>query len=378
VTSSGRPASRITIGVTTNQRRIGFRTFGKSTDSRDDLPQIVIGMAVTRTGIPVRVWCRPGNTGDQALIRQVKDDMRDWTLARIVWVADRGFSSEQNRRYLRKSDHHYIIGEKLRSDSPEIKAALSRQGRYTPIAGNMRVKEVKVSEHERFVICHNPDGAARDAAIRSELLTKLEELIEGSDKLSPHDRGVLHGKISVKPGLNRFLRVTPAGKLRIDAAKIKTEANLDGKYLLRCSDPHLSPEEIATGYNRHGHQYLAGCGQAVPESDQRPAPSPVGDPARDHFGDRRGALGQTFYQAHDGYRSTQHRGQEDRQDRVEHFRGGVLQEGHRGDHPQIRGQPSDRTIFLLCRDHITHLGHKGQAMTPADPAKRRSSRDRRP
>ena len=60
--------------------------------------------------------------------------MRDWTLSKIVWVADRGFSSEHNRRYLRQGDHAYIIGEKLRSDSPEIKAALSRQGRYTDIA----------------------------------------------------------------------------------------------------------------------------------------------------------------------------------------------------------------------------------------------------
>jgi hypothetical protein len=33
-------------------------------DSRDGLPQIVIGMAVTRGGIPVRVWCWPGNTGE--------------------------------------------------------------------------------------------------------------------------------------------------------------------------------------------------------------------------------------------------------------------------------------------------------------------------
>jgi hypothetical protein len=27
--------------------------------------------------IPVRIWCWPGNTSDSALIRQVKDDMRD-------------------------------------------------------------------------------------------------------------------------------------------------------------------------------------------------------------------------------------------------------------------------------------------------------------
>src|SRR6266568_3948915 len=44
--------------------RAGFRTHGKSKDSRDDLPQIVIGMAVTRDGIPVRCWCWPGNASD--------------------------------------------------------------------------------------------------------------------------------------------------------------------------------------------------------------------------------------------------------------------------------------------------------------------------
>jgi hypothetical protein len=44
-------------------KRAGFRSHGKSKDSRDDLPQVVVGMAVTPTGIPVRVWCWPGNVG---------------------------------------------------------------------------------------------------------------------------------------------------------------------------------------------------------------------------------------------------------------------------------------------------------------------------
>jgi hypothetical protein len=89
--------------------RAGFRSYGKSKDHRDNRPQIVVGMAVTRTGIPVRVWCWPGNSSDQALIRQVKDDLRDCTLARVIWVADRGFASAENRRFLRRGDnplHH--------------------------------------------------------------------------------------------------------------------------------------------------------------------------------------------------------------------------------------------------------------------------------
>jgi hypothetical protein len=78
-----------------------------------------------------------------------------------VWVADRGFSSAENRRYLRKGDHAYIIGEKLRSGSPEVQAALSRQGRYQDVGENMRVKEVRISDTDRFVICHNPEAAWR-------------------------------------------------------------------------------------------------------------------------------------------------------------------------------------------------------------------------
>jgi hypothetical protein len=228
----------------------GFRTHGNSKDSRDDLPQIVIGMAVTRDGIPVRCWCWPGNASDQVVIRQVKDEMRDWTLAKIVWVADRGFSSAENRRYLRSGDHHYIIGEKLRSGSAEVTAALSRQGRYTEIAANMRIKEVRISDQERFVICFNPEAADRDAHMRAQMVAQLEDLIGGSDALPVMKRGELRGKISARPGPNRYLRVTPGGLLRTDKAKIKTEANLDGKYLLRSSDPHLPAEDIALGYKQ--------------------------------------------------------------------------------------------------------------------------------
>ena len=230
--------------------KAGFCTYGKSKDHRDDLPQIIVGMAVTRSGIPVRVWCWPGNTTDQALIRQVKQDLRDWTLARVIWVADRGLASAENRRYLRRGDHHYIIGEKLRSGSAEATAAPSRQGRYAEVAGNLRVKQVRISDAERFVICHNPDQADRDAAVRERLLAQLTELIDGADKLSATKRAELRGVISTKPGLHRYLRVTPSGLLRIDKATVKAETNLDGKYLLRSSDPHLSAEDIALGYKQ--------------------------------------------------------------------------------------------------------------------------------
>jgi hypothetical protein len=237
-------------GERENPRRAGFRTWGKSKDARGDLPQIMIGMAVTRTGIPVRVWSWPGNTTDSALIRQAKDDLREWTLARIVWVGDRGFTSAANRRDLRAGGHGYILGEKLRSGSADAAVALARPGRYQLVADNLQVKEVKIRDDERFIVCFNPETADRDAALRQVMTGRLETLIAGSDALPARKRAELAGKISMMPGPHRYLRQTPGGLLRLDKAKIAAETKLDGKYLLRCSDPTMSAEDIALGYKQ--------------------------------------------------------------------------------------------------------------------------------
>jgi hypothetical protein len=177
--------------------------------------------------------------------------MRDWSLGRVIWVADRGFTSTQNRRFLQQGAGAYIIGEKLRSGSAEATAALSRQGRYQHVADNLQVKEVRLPDAaDRFVVCFNPDAAQRDAAIRAELISQLEGLIAGSDQLSRDKRAELRGKISTMPGLNRFLRATPGGLLRTDKARANAEENLDGKYLLRCADPTMSAQDIALGYKQ--------------------------------------------------------------------------------------------------------------------------------
>ena len=230
----------------------GRRRYSKnSKDHRPDLPQVMVGMAVTRKGIPVRVWTFPGNASDQVIIRKVKDDLRGWNLARVIWVLDRGFTSERNRRYLQRAGGHYIVGEKLRSDSKEANAALSRQGRYHTVQGNLRVKQVRVDDgtmRDRFVICHNPERAERDRVVREQILDRLRQAIHHADGLPPSKRSELYGALSTKPAYKRFLRKTPTGKLRIDRSAVAREAKLDGKFLLRTSDESLTPADLAQGY----------------------------------------------------------------------------------------------------------------------------------
>ena len=239
----------------------GARRFGHSKDFRTDLPQVVIAMAVTRDGIPVRCWTFPGNESDTAIIRTVKDDLDGWNLRRMVWVADRGFASAANRAYLTRGGGHYIHAEKLRHTNTEAGAALARAGRYRNVAGNLRVKEVAVApgghgdgdagmRAARFVVCHNPEQGERDQQVRANLVAHLEALIAGSDGWSARRRDELVGSLKTKPGLRRYLRRTASGLLRVDAAAVKRESHLDGKWLLRTSDVTLTPEDLAAAYKQ--------------------------------------------------------------------------------------------------------------------------------
>ena len=245
--------------------RQGFRRYGKSKDHRDDLPQIVIGLAVTRTGIPVRVWCWPGNTQDQTLLAEVKDDLRAWKLGRVITVVDRGFSSADNLAYLRRAGGHYIAGMRMRDGNPLAEAALARQGRYQQVRDNLRVKEVRLDgTDQRFVICYNPDQAIRDKTNREDAIARIQAELERIKAQRARDRtrqmsdkartkaeaGHARAECALRdhPTLGRWIRQQPNGRLVIDRAKVKAEARLDGKYLLATSDPDLSAEDAALGY----------------------------------------------------------------------------------------------------------------------------------
>jgi hypothetical protein len=238
-----------------------LRRLGHSKDHRPDLPQVVIGLAVTREGIPVRVWVWPGNRNDQTLVEQVKADLAGWRLGRAIYVVDSGFSGRDNLRHLRAGGGHYIAGVKLRSGMPETEAALSRQGRYRQVRDNLRVKEVRVGDGDaavRYVVCHNPAEAERDRTQRQQRIERIEaELARLAEqrqraRTKPEREQHLRGECALRdhPTLSRYLRQTTGGRLVLDRARIAAEERLDGKYLLTTSDPSLSAEDVALGYKQ--------------------------------------------------------------------------------------------------------------------------------
>jgi hypothetical protein len=229
-----------------------FRLQGHSRDRRPDLSQVVVGLAVTRDGIPVRCWVWPGNTNDATTVAEAKASLRGWRLNRVVWAVDRGMVSEDNLKELQRGGAHYIAGERLRAGKKTVEAALSRAGRYQVVRDNLEVKEVLVGEGEarrRYVLVRNPAQVERDREERELILTRLEHELErlpcdGEE----HTKAVC--ELVAHKTLGRYLKKDHRGRLVIDRKKVKAEERLDGKYLIVTSDDTLSAEDVAVGYKQ--------------------------------------------------------------------------------------------------------------------------------
>jgi DDE family transposase len=229
------------------------RKRGMSKNGRSDAPPIVIGLAVTRDGLPVHHWVFPGNTVDVTTGAQVKDDLKGWKLSRCVFVGDAGMVSQENLKTLSESGGKYILCMPMRRGDEVTTEVLQRPGRFQKVAENLRVKEVVVGAGERrrrYVVCHNPQEEKRQRAHRRqvlyELAAELASLKEGRGE--SHSKRVCQLRASRRYG--RYLRLTKGGLLRIDAAKRRAAEQLDGKFVVHSNDDSLTPADLALGYKQ--------------------------------------------------------------------------------------------------------------------------------
>ena len=227
-----------------------LRKRGHHKEGRDGNPQVVVGLALTRDGLPVRSWVFPGNTADVTTITHLKEDLRGWRLNRCVFVGDSGMFSEANRQRLSRALGRYILAVPMRKVTEVQLEVLTRAGRYRDVAHNLRVKEVYVGSGERrrrSVVCHNPDEAAREQAHRERLLDLVRAELAALD-LRQADHPKKACELMASRRFGRYLRTDGRGRLSIDTAKVAAEAKYDGTFVVTTNDDTLDAEDVALGY----------------------------------------------------------------------------------------------------------------------------------
>ncbi len=228
-----------------------LRQRGKAKNKRSDVPQVIVGLAMTRDGLPVRSWVFRGDTVDVQTVAQVKADLRGWKLTRSVFVGDAGMVSEANLRALGQGGGKYILCMPVKSGNEVSEEVLSRPGRYHAVAPNLQVKEVVVGDGERrrrYVVCFNAEEAKRQRVHREQILAELEAVLPELTGEGAHSQRACALRASERYG--QYLRQDGHGRLVIDPAKVRQAERRDGKFVVHSNDDTLTPEDLALGYKQ--------------------------------------------------------------------------------------------------------------------------------
>jgi len=198
----------------------GLRKYGHGKEG-NWAPQVVVALAVTREGLPVRCWVFPGNTADVNTVKRVRADLRTWKLGRALFVADSGMNCEKNRQELARACGKYLLACRMVSVKQIKQEVLSSKGKYKVLQDNLHAKEVIVGDGERrrrYILCYNPNEAKRQLNHREELVAKLEEILNRHKENDCTAQWAI--ELLASKRYKRYLKITKDNRVQIDRKAI--------------------------------------------------------------------------------------------------------------------------------------------------------------
>lgn len=235
---------------------------GKDKGGRRGVSVIAYGLLTDREGRPVGIEVYSGDTGDPATVPdQVLKVRARFGLQDVVLVGDRGTLTSVRIRALQG---HPGLGwiSALRTEG--IRELVDQGALQLSLFDEKDLAEIRSPAFpgERLVACFNPLLAEERRRKRGELLEATEKLLGkvGAEVSRRTAKPMSAGEIGQKVGrvLHRykvakhFVVTIGDGKLewRRDEGSIRREAELDGIYVIRTSEPEgrLSAEDTVRGY----------------------------------------------------------------------------------------------------------------------------------
>ena len=191
-------------------RQAGFSKDGKTAES-----QIVLGLLVSEDGYPLSYSIFNGSQYEgRTMIPVIDDFVQRFSLTDFVVVADSGLMSSKNVALLEAAGYKYILGARIRSESPAIKKWILSIGRAD---GNMA--EHRKSGQQRIIVSYSEKRARKNAWNRQKGVDRLRKA---------YAKGTLTKENVNKRGYNKFLDINKDITVSINEEKIKEDALWDG------------------------------------------------------------------------------------------------------------------------------------------------------
>lgn len=210
--------------------------YGYSKEKRFDLKQVIVGILMTKEGLPIGHEVYPGNTNDigafKEMIRAVKTRFK---IRRVIIVCDRGMVSEDNIQTLKLDGYEYIVGMRMRQLKEEDAKRILSIKDMGSVTKELKGKEAHFKDR-RLIVCFNEEESLKDKKKRLEIIARLIVKLKTQGLKSL----LIHKEYS------KYLKIK-ADKPQLDEERVQHEELFDGKFVLE-TNTKLNWKEVILVY----------------------------------------------------------------------------------------------------------------------------------
>jgi transposase len=243
-----------------------WRRRGVSKEHRPD-PIIQMGLLTDSAGIPITYGLFPGNTNDFDSYAPIfKEIRRDFSLGRLIVVADKGMNTGDNIAHCLLGSNGYVFSQTVRGGAKDLKEyALDQTGYEAMGEGGSKIKSRQVTRliyvtgedgkkksvpvDEKLVVFYSPDYDKRAKADRAAAVAKARDLV---NRPSKYKQAISYGAAKYVKNLTFDKKtgeiVTTKQTPVFDEDKLKEEEKYDGYYAIVTSERGESDKKILEIY----------------------------------------------------------------------------------------------------------------------------------
>ena len=212
-----------------------LRRTGYSKDGKFDCPQILLGLLVTREGLPISYEIFEGNLSEKkTFIPLLKRAQTNFGFGKPIVIADAGLLSRKNIRDLVADGYEYILGARMKNENASVKQRVLELNLQ-----DGQVASIRTDDGLRIVVSYTEKRRKKDAFNRAKGLQRLQQRVKS---------GTLTKKHINNRGYNKYLRLEGETTISIDLEAFEQDAFWDGLkgYV---TNTKLTDEEVIANYH---------------------------------------------------------------------------------------------------------------------------------
>ncbi|MHB8065364.1 MAG: IS1634 family transposase [Ruminiclostridium sp.] len=243
-----------------------LRRKGVSKEHRPD-PIVQMGLFIDSDGLPITYKLFPGNNPDKTtLIPALGKIQRDYSLGRIIVVADKGLTTGDNIWYILSAKNGYVLSYSVRGADKEFKDYVLNENGYINKGDDFKIKsrlypreiqitatngkKMKKTIHEKQVIFYSPKYAEKAKQDRTAALAKANDLIKNParyNKSTTYGAAKYVKNLTFDANTGEILE-SVRQHLTFDEEKLREEEKFDGYYAIVTNEYKESDEKIIETY----------------------------------------------------------------------------------------------------------------------------------